>query len=120
MRQACTFQMSSGKDVDAPDAQAFTGADNEEQPDAKAFDFGNASNKRTKPKAYETFTERNADAYELDKGERLAVVFNHFKFDKLETRYGTDKDVKEIQRVFGGQLGFTVVVHNDLTSDEIA
>ena len=70
---------------------------------------------------YETGSSKESDYYDMSVGSRLALIFNHRKFDNTHRadpcyeRKGTEYDVKAINRVFGKQLGFTVVEHHDLT-----
>ena len=68
----------------------------------------------------ETYTQRDSPFYNLSKGRKLALIFNHYKFyDKLLTkREGTEADVKAIKQTFE-RLNFTPIVLNDPTTDEV-
>jgi hypothetical protein len=48
----------------------------------------------------------------------LAVIFNHVKFEKEDTRLGSDKDAADLEAVLNN-LGFQVQVHKDKKRDEI-
>ncbi len=51
----------------------------------------------------------------------ICLIFNHFEFyDKkmCPPRHGTDNDCTKLETRFGA-LGFKVIVHKDLTQNEI-
>ena len=94
-------------------------------------------------------TTEIGDFYDLNKGEKLAVIFNHETFDKfndklrqelgknkalmgknkrseeewkrleMKKRSGTQHDVDRIKKLFEGGLGFKVLVWDNLTKDGI-
>ena len=63
----------------------------------------------------ETFTDKDSEWYDLSRGKKLAIIFNHenFQDDKMSKRRGTDKDCESIKHTFG-KLGFQVEQYNNL------
>jgi len=70
---------------------------------------------------YDTNSSLESPHYDLSQGIKLAVIFNHRKFEHNRggERKGTEHDCRAIKRVFGSQLGFEVEQHNDLTFTKI-
>jgi len=96
---------------------SFSGS--EQEVDATPFHpkkNGNESNKVP----IKTFTDKDSEWYDLSRGKKLAIIFNHenFKRERMNPRRGTDKDCHVIKNTFE-QLGFQVQQHDDLTSDKI-
>jgi hypothetical protein len=60
--------------------------------------------------------------YNMEHKKRgICLIFNHFEFydkRKCPTRHGTNNDCTKLETRFGA-LGFKVIVHKDLTRDEI-
>lgn len=62
-----------------------------------------------------------SDIYNITHPNRgLVLIFNHYSFDDkyMKPRQGTEKDVKNLQSVFG-DLGFTVKIYDDLKYGEV-
>ena len=63
----------------------------------------------------ETFTDKDSEFYDLSRGQRLAVIFNHetYKYDRAQERTGTRQDCQAISKSFE-KLGFKVKQYDDL------
>jgi len=100
--------------------------------DAKGFDqksyhtrlpsepFRNSNGDADAKLLFETFTPRDSPFYNVSKGIKLAVVFNHseFKQNRMPERKGTEKDVQAISQTFA-QLNFDPEVLDNPTYTEI-
>ena len=64
--------------------------------------------------AIETFTNKDSEWYNLTRGKRLAIIFNHEFFKNgMSQRKGTQEDCEAIKNTFQ-KLSFEVQLHNDL------
>ena len=64
--------------------------------------------------------ETDVGVYKMSSVPRgIAMIINNKKFDTLKTRYGTDKDADDLQKLFRDTLGFTVEPHKDLKSADM-
>lgn len=66
-------------------------------------------------------TKLNDPEYHIGSGRRgKCVIFNYKKFEsrvRITERTGTDKDVERLSILFG-ELGFDIILHNDLTKQQ--
>jgi hypothetical protein len=69
---------------------------------------------------FETFTQRDSPFYNVSKGTKLALIFNHseFKQNRMPERKGTEKDVQAISQTFA-QLNFDPEVVDNPTHTQI-
>lgn len=79
------------------------------------------------PDNTEQFVERNnqeIDNYEYPRNGKdagLVVIFNHERFDQLDIRKGSRRDVNELVQSFG-RIGYNIekrYIHNDLTRKQV-
>ena len=64
---------------------------------------GQVSFSRKKSEELETFTLKESPFYDISKGKKLVMIFNHSHFDSktcMEPRNGTEKDVQAIIDTF--------------------
>lgn len=62
---------------------------------------------------------KSGSCYNMNhRNQGKVIVFNHKEVDGEEIREGTQQDVERITKTFSN-LGFEVIVHNDLILEEI-
>ncbi|QQP52886.1 Caspase1like, partial [Caligus rogercresseyi] len=105
-------------EVDSPDALP------ERPVDFRSFSSPGhfpVSEKKYFPSIHATLTHKDSDAYNLNQGERLLLVFNHNEYDssrEIPPRAGTDRDLEAIRETFEA-LGFKIMECLNYTASKI-
>lgn len=111
--------MSSGDAILSGDQPTSNSPAENDDTDARGFSFNEFSNLTPSVNSFQdgderftTATERDASAYNLSEGKRLALVFNHshFRHDNYPKRPGTETDCQAIKETFENHLGFEVSI----------